>query len=86
MAIHKAGLRHNDFLIRNFLVDSLEKPTRIVVIDFEAASPHECRHPMEFPVFAKPWKSLTCREIRDIARGLELSTPGTFLDRFLYLY
>lgn len=78
MTLHKLGVKHNDFMIGNVLVDSLEKPTRVNIIDFELAEPHECRFGMKLHAFTMNTNFQNCKELRDAARGLQLVSPRKY--------
>lgn len=75
MTIHKLGVVHRDFMIGNILVDNLEKPTRVNIIDFEFTEPHKCGFGMKLYAFTMNTDFRGCKELRDVAKGLQLITP-----------
>ncbi|KAJ3559585.1 hypothetical protein NM688_g249 [Phlebia brevispora] len=77
MAIHERGLQHNDFCGRNVVVDSLENPQRVVVIDFELATPHECRRKLDIALYQFPpdYDDFGCRELHQAATISRIWTP-----------
>lgn len=79
MTLHKLGVAHNDFTIGNILVDSMENPTRVNVIDFELTKPHTCSFRMKFHAFTLTTDFRRCRELQDIANGLKLVTPCAYI-------
>ncbi len=81
MTLHKYGIEHNEFIEGNVVVDNVDKPTRITVIDFDASVPHECEFSMKFHAFAMQRGIQYCTELWHTAIGLDLLTPGTYTAR-----
>ncbi|KAJ3559575.1 hypothetical protein NM688_g254 [Phlebia brevispora] len=78
MAIHARGLQHNEFSPCNIVVDDVKDPKRLVVIDFEDATPHECKRTMDIAFFQLPPFSgdFGCRELYSAAQTTCVWTPG----------
>lgn len=79
MAIHKRGLQHNDFRPRKIVVDDLENPQRIKVVDFQRCSPHVCGRKMEIAAYRFPplWADFGCPELHLATIKSYVWTPGT---------
>ncbi|KAJ3532863.1 hypothetical protein NM688_g7360 [Phlebia brevispora] len=79
MAIHERGVRHNDFDPRNVVVDNIENPTRLVVIDFEHATDHECRRGLDLKLYTlpPPFYEFNCDELYDAAVDTAVWTPDS---------
>ncbi|KAJ3556367.1 hypothetical protein NM688_g2067 [Phlebia brevispora] len=79
MAIHKRGVQHNDFHPRNLIIDNFEKPTRLVVVDFEHATQHECRRELDLDLYTLPpfMCEFNCNELWDAADNTLVWTPSS---------
>ena len=76
MAIHDHGLEHGDFQFRDLLVDDLDNPQRVFIIDFEHAGPHACRRsPIVLGRRARQ-ETFGCSELWDAAYMFCMWTPG----------
>lgn len=78
MAIHERGIQHNDLFPRNFVVDNIKSPSRIVIIDFDYSTPHECERDLDIALYMHPPypADFGCLELYRIARLMEIWTPG----------
>ncbi|RPD55455.1 hypothetical protein L227DRAFT_656900 [Lentinus tigrinus ALCF2SS1-6] len=78
LAIHKAGVQHNDFVERNLVVvKDVDGDPYVRVVDFGRSCEHTC--PEELDVIKlydrAPWKgSFKCYELYDVCTGAEVWT------------
>lgn len=81
MSLHARDVRHNDFHPRNIIVDDLDEPTRIVVVDFERATDHICERGCDLALYwyPPPEHEFNCEELYRIAVALEIWTPRTVI-------
>lgn len=76
MAIHKRGVQHNDFYPRNLVVDNIKDPQRIVVIDFEDATDHDCQRKYDIALHQHPPSyEFGCPELYKVAEQCDVWTP-----------
>lgn len=80
MSLHKRGVKHNDFHPRNVIVDDLDNPTRLFVIDFELARDHECKQgcAIALYLYPPPEDEFNCEELYRMAQLLEVWTPRMY--------
>lgn len=77
MAIHERGVQHNDFQARNMVVDDLKHPQRLVIIDFEYATHHDCQRKLDIALYNYPpnLEKFGCDELYKVAEFSEVWTP-----------
>lgn len=78
MGIHELGIQHNDFTARNIVVDNLKSPQRLVIIDFETATDHNCQRGCEIGMYQYPpgRGEFNCEELYNTAKLTNIWTPG----------
>ncbi|KAI0933452.1 hypothetical protein AcV5_005593 [Taiwanofungus camphoratus] len=81
--LHVAGVKHNDFVQRNVLIDDEGTP---FIIDFELAEPHECGQRMTIEVHAQEPhpNDFGCQELHNACCLTEMWTPRVI--RYLQCY
>ena len=79
MALHSRGLQHNDFMPRNVAVDDLKDPHRLVLIDLEHMTEHQCKRKIDIALYQYPveWDAFGCAELHRAAENTDVWTPGT---------
>lgn len=79
MAIHKRGVQHNDFQASNLVVDNIKDPQRLVVIDFEDATDHECQRKFDIALYRYPpsYEGFGCPELWKVTEFCDVWTPCT---------
>lgn len=77
MAIHERGVQHNDFQARNMVVDNRKNPRRLVVIDFEHATHHDCQRKFDIALYDHPpsLEEFGCDELYKVTEFSEVWTP-----------
>ena len=78
MAIHERGIQHNDLVPHNFVVDNIKSPSRIVIIDFDYSTPHECQRKLDIALYQSPPHpaEFGCNELYRITGWTQIWTPG----------
>lgn len=78
MGIHELGIQHNDFEARNIVVDNLKNPRRLVIIDFETATNHNCQRQYDIALYQYPpgRGEFNCEELYKTAKWIDIWTPG----------
>ena len=85
MAIHKRNIQLNDWGSMNVVVDNLENPKRLVVIDFQDATDHVCKRQHDVALYClPPWQeTFGCDELYNMAKRMEIWTPSIHLYSYL---
>lgn len=78
LAVHKAGIKQGDFVMWNTVVDTSTNPPRVVLVDFDNATPHVCPRTTPIMLYAmRPsLQEFPCQELWDRCNQLEIWTPG----------
>ena len=81
LAIHERGIQHNDFCPRNIVVDNVQDPQRLSIIDFEFAKDHQCQRRYQVALYDLPpnMADFNCDEVYHAAELTEVWTPSESL-------
>ena len=84
LALHVRGVQHNDLYPRNIVVDNIESPQRVVIIDFGLSTPHECQRQLDLAIYLHPPNAdeFGCDEIYHFAMYTEIWTPSIVFRAF----